>query len=424
MHKDSGIVRHMLSMLKNYLNGSRDGQLWGVLRWCYIRLFSRHKTFNRGACYLSHAGAFCNKISSANIEMKADVYIAGEPESLLAAVRYKKKYGGKVVWFIREHPFRLHRLQPLIPYSKQELEKFHKLDQLVKACMPEVDLCICTGEGFAQFCREQHMNALSMNFRLNFVKRDFVRIDFRSQLHLSKDTKLIAYPCSIYTATNIKSMLNTLAGLPKHFHFVHVGLFRPVSLKKQFLKLAANLGVLSRVHLLSALPRSKMLACLSDCDVGLVDLDPKVGGCYLGVHNRFVDLMSAGVPFVYSPNVSMRHLHPEQSWAVESAWGEADELRQKLLVLSGKKELLEPEIKAAVDDIIDRGSDKCWLDLEVFFAGVSSAVFVDTIVLPGNKPSMQLAKWILAAGCSVRMIYKRLGWWTQLQIKSLSSDDF
>ncbi|WP_419419263.1 hypothetical protein ACNVED_12060 [Legionella sp. D16C41] len=245
--------------------------------------------------------------------LQSDSYIFIGKLDLLAIATLKARFGGKIIWYVNEHPLSdLQRYFSSKLYNKVDRQFINYLDTIHQEMLSVIDLCICTGQGYADILSRTGVQAYNIN---RYIDVDINVIDnlddniIRDKLFLDPTKQIIlAYPCTIYPTSDFISILKYMLSLPKNYILLHIGRFASKELQSESEYYRDIMGLKDRVKFCGHYEKSEMLQILKGCHLGIVHQAASVESNRLSLHNRYADLIAAGLPFIATENESLSFL--------------------------------------------------------------------------------------------------------------------
>ena len=356
---------------------------------------------NIGFVHFKQMHALSNTALKLQRKIKADLYLPDEPTSVLPALQLKEKFGGKIGWHVKEHPDLRQRVSGFSTFEKSNLPFFDLLNRMLHTMAADIDLAICTGKGYEILIRQMGITAYNINRKCPLPVRRADEKVIRDHLNLPHESVLVASPCNIYIASEFSHVLKVFRHLPEHYHLVHLGGFRPVDLGTAINFQAETMGLSDRYHPLGHLEHDRMITLLSGCNAGLAHFIADVEACRLSFHNRYADLIAAGLPFAYSDNVSMKHFCPDESYAVEYRWDDPKAMLEAIQKIVHNAERMRSHLyKTSARS----QAEKSEVALKALTDNVSSATFISTRDLRSNFAARDLADQLLENQIQVNIL--------------------
>ena len=348
------------------------------------------------------AGAF---VDLNNDKLQADLYIANEPETVLPSILLKANHNARAIWYIKEHVSYLQRSFTYDNFSMENRICYANLDKLIACASRDLDGALCTGEGYRQIGAELGIPAINVNRRFPAISTISDQEGTAAFNTFMNDVRkpgrvLIAYPGTIYTSCDFSTVLKTMKLLPDNFHLVHFGGFRPMRMRDNTEFDCLQFGIENRMHFMGQLPLQIYMNMLTQCNIGLAHLSPNIGSNRLSLHNRFIDMLAAEIPFAYSENVSASAITAIKKHCRTYDWWNPEDLRRILIELASNSEKLRKDIRADIPELKKRDV----LEKYVSQSDARSVIFLGLTNICLNKPTAELARMFLEAGSQVKYL--------------------
>ena len=136
----------------------------------------------------------------------SDLYLPDEPSSLFAAIQLKEKFGGKIGWYVREHPDLRQRVSTFSTFESTNLPYFDLLYRMTESVQDKIDFAICTGKGYEALLTEMGIEAININRIFSSFQSGFSPEFTKNFLNLPTEAVIIAYPCNIYLASDFSQV--------------------------------------------------------------------------------------------------------------------------------------------------------------------------------------------------------------------------
>jgi glycosyltransferase involved in cell wall biosynthesis len=237
----------------------------------------------------------------------------------------------------------------------------------------------------------------------NFHDRVIAERDLgiRTQLGLKDDDILVASPNTVYRASDFVKILSALSLLPPRFHVVTIGDFKPGALRDEIFDFAQHLNIRGRFHHIPAVQPDQYCRLLSGCNFGIVHLDATIRNCRVSFHNRYCDLLAAGLPFVYSDNESVDRICAPFGFALRYDWTSAEAMCLAIERMAQD----EPQARQALARVQYRFVWSVHQDkLARFFAGANRISFLGFKALSKNHRTLMLISELTKLGKTMAVL--------------------
>ncbi len=354
-------------------------------------------------CY-KHINSFFRSasiIESMAERLTGDLFIANEASTLLPALQLKQKYGGKVVWFVKEHWSYQARSFTYWKFNETNEIGWQSIDDMILACCEDVDFALCTGRGYQIALEQLGVNAININRKiLNKVNNLAVKnCNISEQIKALRldGCKVLVYPGTIYESSDFLTVLKALSLLPEKYHLFHFGRFESDSLKHKVFFETNTLNLKNNVHFMGELEYSRYQTLLNLCDLGIVHLAPNIESNRLSFHNRYADMIGACLPFIYTENISIRDVDFVKKNCLEYDWRKVEDLLKVLHLQTNNASNIDSEMCNKKITYFDDSINK-------FISGLNCkrAVFISNMNLCNNKPSNQFSEILINSGINVK----------------------
>ncbi|WP_207385192.1 hypothetical protein, partial [Legionella beliardensis] len=269
--------------------------------------------------------SFASHVENLAESLQADAYLLIGRSDLLSVATLKERFGGKIIWYVNEHPLsNLQRRYSPKLYNKTDRQFITYLDTIHHELIKVIDSCICTGQGYANLLAQVGVPSYNVN---RYIDIDTTIIDnqndniIRDKLSLNPAKQIIlAYPCNIYPTSDFISILKYILSLPKHFVLVHLGNFASKELQSKIEYYRDTMGLKDRVKFCGSFEKNEMIGILKSSHLGIVHFANFIECNRLSLHNRYADLVAAGLPFISTENESLSFLLEDSPAATIYSW--------------------------------------------------------------------------------------------------------
>ncbi len=250
---------------------------------------SRQSLTPSGDSLVRHARHFTGPVSA----WKPDVVHAHDLYTLLAGVRIAKRTGAKLV------------------YDSHELEvgrsgSFTVRETLMRASIERA--LITRTDGVITVC-DSIADYLSAHYKINrpevvhnapalnaTLDSGVLTDNVRDRIGLTRDTPLAIYVGSVTFNRGVEQSVRALAHLP-HVHMATVGP-RNAKVEAEVLRIADELGVRDRFHLIDPVPHDEVTSFVRTADVSLVTVQNVCLSYKYCFPNKLLESLLSGVPVV------------------------------------------------------------------------------------------------------------------------------
>lgn len=154
---------------------------------------------------------------------------------------------------------------------------------------------------------------------------------------LSESDTIVSYSGGVTTGRGLEEAVDCLVGLPSDVHLVMLGYGDQAYIASLFER-ARNAGVASRVHLVGPVGPSEVASALSDADVALVAIEPKVLSYRFALPNKLFEALHGGIPVVATDLPDMREIVETYEAGEVFSWGDAEGLARAITSVRNDRE--------------------------------------------------------------------------------------
>jgi glycosyltransferase involved in cell wall biosynthesis len=257
---------------------------------------------------------FAARCTALGEAVKADLYLAHDDVSLMAAHQVSQAQGGKIVYDAAEFPDRRQRFGLFRhTWPGPALELFNMTQA------PIIRSCAFTLTG-GDPIGDHITRTFGVPSHTIYNSRPDICESFdpsvRDQLGLEQSDTLLLYVNTVSHGSLFETLIEGLTQLDDSYHLAVLGLVRP-GLQEPFERLARESGVAERLHFLGVAPWDDMPRVASGADAAVVSVDPRMANCRMFVHNRYFDAIAAGLPIFGSFNIGARKVFKDQPFFFE-----------------------------------------------------------------------------------------------------------
>ena len=249
--------------------------------------------------YRGGADAFVVKLFERAIaESVADVYVAHDLPMLPVAVAAVDRHGGRLVYDSHE----LFAEQELTSVERRLWRRLEA--RLIRRC----DLVITINPSIARELEGRYgIGPVAVVHNAERVEQELPRgRRLHERLGLPEAARVLLYQGGLSEGRNLDTvvrMIPLLRSPALHVVFLGDGL-----LAGSLARLAANLGVSERIHLLPAVPQAKLLGFTTSADAGLIPYRANCLNTYYCTPNKLFEFIAAGVPIIATDLPELRRL--------------------------------------------------------------------------------------------------------------------
>ena len=229
---------------------------------------------------------------------KADIYFAEDIYTLPFVTMIAKARHAKIYYNSRE-------LYPFIGGLRNRPKIQSLVTRIEKYFIKKVDLVLTTGKLDSEFLEKYYGidNTLVIrNIPLN--QKPDNKIDFRKLYNIPADKLILLYQGVMLKGRGIPRIFNTMSKLPQ----VYLVLLGDGEQKKNFQKLAGELGISDRVIFAGSILQKDLINYTAGADVGLSLIENISISYYHALPNKLFEYIIAGLPVLSSDLPQMKEI--------------------------------------------------------------------------------------------------------------------
>lgn len=294
------------------------------------------RVYNAALYFLVTRG-FAKWASLAVKDMRVDVVQAHDIDSLLAADRLARQRAVPMVYDAVEMPDDRSG-QPMRWTPDWLLARETRMSERIISRAASV---MTISNGLADWMADRYGIARPQLVRNCRYFTDFEPNDqIRRDIGLPEEARLILYLNSLYAGQGLEQLLESMVYMSPAAHVATLGPVTQKNFDAQLRKLAEELGVSGRFHILPIKPPDEMLSYASGADFGVVPRQNTSFNNYISLPNRLFELVMARLPLAVSSLPDMR------SFVAEYGIGVSFDETQPKSIAKAINELLQPDVLA------------------------------------------------------------------------------
>lgn len=299
------------------------------------KVFKLDKSKSSVKFYLTFLKILNKQLSQYN----AKVFIAEDVYTLPLVTFWAKRKGAKIYYNCRE-------LYPFLAGLRHKAVVQNMIKIIERFFIRKADLILTTGEMDSQFIQQYYKLTNSIVVRnLPIIRKPTKNVELKKKLDIPDDSKIILYQGVILDGRGIDLTIKAIRDL-NDVHFVILG---DGVKRKEYEKLASDIGVESRVHFLGTINQSELINYTVEADLGLSLIESISLSYYYALPNKLFEYIAAGVPVLATNLPQMKLVIEEYKVGKAINMDSVETLANELTELLSNENLLKEYSSNAVD---------------------------------------------------------------------------
>jgi glycosyltransferase involved in cell wall biosynthesis len=278
---------------------------------------------------------------------RADVYFALDPLALQIAAHAARLHRSRLAYMPKEFYSGVHQLND---------SERHECCRIEKKYSKQVDAWISGGD----ILTEEYIRLYSLpRGRVHTVYNGWpTQVEgeaplLRERIGVGPDAIVVLYQGLIAKERGVWDMLEAATSLPPHVHFVALGMVEVERLRAD----VASKGLISRFHVLDAVPPDELLAYTRGADIGVIPIHDTCRSFSLCNPSKLYEYVAASLPLVVSNLEQLKKTVETKQLGEVFQWGSAESLARAL-----RKLVEDPDYRARCAGNVrtHQAEEACW----------------------------------------------------------------
>ncbi|MBU1096598.1 MAG: hypothetical protein CVV23_13430 [Ignavibacteriae bacterium HGW-Ignavibacteriae-2] len=300
-----------------------------------IAVFKLDKTNSHIKYYLNFIKILFTQLRKTN----CDYYVASDVYTLPLVTFFAKFKKKKIYYDCRE-------LYPFLAGLRNRKYLQIAIRFIERVFISKVDKVIATAPMDAQFIQHYYKITDPIVLRnLPKIKKCTESINLRGKLNIPENSKILLYQGVIFEGRGIGK---TISALPKleDAHFIVIG---SGNKRKEYEKLAIDLGVEDRVHFIGTKSQEELINYTTEADYGLSLIENISLSYYYALPNKMFEYIAAGVPVICSALPQMKDIVDDYKvgWVLDIENGNVASAIEKIMKEAPDKNTMKNVLEKA-----------------------------------------------------------------------------